>query len=133
MKNLRKVFSVTIKKPYYYVPECPNCGSCITGKFVKMRGARDTDWMINEALRNGELIAPVPEVLEDTAYCVVCDHTWKADIPCLMLTQGEIDRQKVIRMTNDILASRYAQQKEEEKKKKKIPIIGAFGSFIGKL
>lgn len=133
MKKLRRVIGSVIKKPYYYVPACPNCGSHITGKFVRMRGAHDTDWMINEALRNGELIAPVPEVLEDTAYCVECDYTWKAEIQCLMMKQEEIDRQKILRMTNEILASRYAQIKEEEKKKNRTPIIGGFSRFIGKL
>ena len=133
MSKIKHFFNKIIKKPYYYVPPCPCCGSHITGKFVKMRGTYETDWMINEALRNGELIAPVPEVLEHTAYCVECDHTWNAYIPMKMLTQEEIQQQKILRMTNEILSARYAQIKELEKKKNKSPIIGSFGKFIGKI
>lgn len=133
MKKIRKLLNEYVKKPYYYVPPCPRCGSHITGKFVRMRGTHDTDWMITEALRNGELIAPVPEILEDTAYCVECDHTWNAQISMQMLTQEEIQQQKVLRMTNQILAARYSQIKEEEKKKNRGFIIGSFAKFIGKI
>ena len=107
-----------IKKPYYYVPPCPSCGSHVTGRFVRMRGQNDNDWMINEALKNGELISLVPEVLNKTAYCVECDYTWYTDIQLKFLNNEQIKEQKTERYTNEALTMRMNALAEEKKKKK---------------
>ena len=55
-----------IKRPYYYVPPCPVCGSRQTGRFTRSKDAYNDNWSIREALKNGkeELI----ENLEDSLY-----------------------------------------------------------------
>ena len=55
--------------PYYYVPSCPKCGSVITGRFVRARNDNDADWIIDESLRHGEIVSPVPKVCNIRAGC----------------------------------------------------------------
>ena len=105
-----------IMKPYYYVPPCPICKSAMTGTFVTAHRATDTNWMINEALRNGEIVKPVEKMpSEANAFCLDCGYTWYAPIHMKMVPISEIENEIVRRHTQEILQIRYAEQAEEEK------------------
>ncbi len=129
--GLREIARKYIKKPYYDVPVCPKCGSPVTGRFVQMHRKTETDWMINESLRNGELVKPaddIPGLLN--AFCLECGYVWGADISIRMLSLKQIDEQKRIRHTSQILEERM----EEEANRKKLGgPIGAVSRFVGKL
>lgn len=106
-----------VKKPYYYVDTCPECGSFRTGRFVKYRDITNTEWMINEALRNGELIEPLPEVPFQNCFCADCELIWHQDIEMRMITLEEMKKQKELRGTNFILKERCEEVRAETKKK----------------
>lgn len=135
MKNPLKALINKIKRPYYYVPNCPQCGSRMTGRFMKLPSAYEADWIINESLRNGELVCLVPEVLNHNAYCVECDHTWYADIKVLFLRPEQINIEKIERHTNEILKIRYDNLNEVKKQKKAKHgfVFNHVTNFIGKV
>lgn len=132
-----------VKKPYYYVPPCPHCRSRMTGRYVRAHRATETDWMITESLKNGELIEPVPEIVDETCFCSYCGHSWKGYIETRMLTLEEISEEKRARKTNDILKVRLDEEREalmeRRSKYKTLPgkifngVIETITGFIGKI
>lgn len=131
MINFKKI----IRKPYYYVPPCPACKSYLTGRFVLLHRNIETEWMIDEALRNGEIINPQPEIPRHNAFCLNCDYTWLEDIRLKLFTIARISEEKENRSTNIILKDRYLKNNEAEKERnqKRSAIIKPFIKFIGKL
>lgn len=122
-----------IRKPYYYVPPCPSCNSRMTGRFVRLHREVETEWMIDEALRNGELIDPQPDLPHDNAFCVECGYTWMEDIPVKFLSLSQIAEEKAARHTSTILKGRYERHKEFRRQNRKSGIIGMITRFVGKL
>ena len=111
---IKKSLLDIIKKPYYYVPPCPSCNSPITGRFMKYHRTTETDWMITESLKNGELVRPVPEILEDNAFCLTCGYTWPCKISLKMLSINDIKKEKGKRMTTEIYKQKIEQDNERE-------------------
>ena len=109
-----------IKSLYYYVPPCPTCGSHMTGRFVKDHRTNDIEWVIDNSLKHGELVRPMPEIPPYAdAFCAECDYEWFADIHHTWVTNAELKLQKTERHTNEILAARYAAERQKEKEKKR--------------
>ena len=100
MNRVKEFFKNNIKVPYYFVPKCPSCGSYCTGRYVKNHRATENDWMVKESLKNGELIKPIPEILDKTTFCIKCGFEWKGAVTKYYLSLNEIEKQKVIRNTN---------------------------------
>ena len=133
MNSLKKFVYKYIKKPYYYVPPCPVCGSKVTGRIVSgNHRATERNWMINEALRNGELVLPKIDVEEQNCFCNDCGAAWEQTVELKFLSLDEIAEQKRIRHTSEMLEERY---NEIEKEKAEAPggVVGLFAGFIGKL
>lgn len=116
-----------IKKPYYFVPPCPVCNSAMTGRYVPMHRDNDIEWIINDSLKNGELVKPVNKISEQNCFCVVCQSEWYSDVHMELMSLDFIEKEKEKRHTAEILEDRMS----EEKKSK--GLIGLFINFVGKL
>ncbi len=98
-----KTLSDYIRKPYYYVPPCPCCGSYVTGRYVRVWFF--DPWVTEEALRHGEHVRPTyDDDYRDVAYCLNCDYEWPEIVTHRWMTLREINRQKTIRHTLDYYA-----------------------------
>lgn len=125
-----------IRKPYYYVPPCPCCGSRLTGRFVKEHRVTEHDWMLKETLKNGELIKALPVLPEyETAFCVNCEYTWRAQVELKLLTINEINEERMARMTDVIYYDLFTTEEEKERnaKLKKNFIVNHVTKFVGKI
>lgn len=111
--NLIHIYKKLVHKAYYYVPDCPECGSHRTGRFFKDRLTADTDWIINDALKNGELMEPAPEIdPEKQLFCLDCCHTWTEPVYMRLLSLNEIEEEKRRRGTFDILKAKADEAAE---------------------
>ena len=106
MQTVKDLYRNRLKKPYYYVPPCPNCGSFITGRFVKARNDYDADWLIDESLRHGEIVSPVPDVLSENCFCCDCNATFTGIVKMQWLSLNELDEQKLKRDIYEIWQER---------------------------
>ena len=116
LKDLFTFVRGKIRVPYYYVPACPYCGCPATGRYVKMHLDTDTEWMINEALKNGELVKPLSEIGENNVFCLDCGHEWKYPISVRMISLDRLAEEKKKRLTVQILTQRLNEDRENEKK-----------------
>lgn len=132
---VKKILGVrsSVKKPYYYVPPCPVCGSRQTGHFILQHRETEQDWAIMDALRAGELVVPVEESVLETAVCFRCQHVWVADNRWLMLTLSEIENEKRERGTKELLEEYRSEIKNNEAAKKQPKLIKPFAKYIGKI
>ena len=116
MQTVKDLYRNKLKKPYYYVPSCPNCGSFITGRFVKARNDYDADWLIDESLRHGEIVSPVPDVLSENCFCCDCNATFTGIVKMQWLSLNELDEQKLKRDIYEIWQERVSSQGQENGK-----------------
>lgn len=112
-QSLQEIYRNKLKMPYYYVPSCPKCGSVITGRFVRARNDNDADWIIDESLRHGEIVSPVPKVLSENCFCCECNTTFTGDIEMKWLSLNELDKEKLNR---DIYAIWQERKGDEDNK-----------------
>ena len=125
-----------IKRPYYYVPPCPVCGSRQTGRFTRSKDAYNDNWSIREALKNGEYLTPIVDPPEDVnAYCLECEHIWKAEIEVLMLNKDEIRNEMKSRQTPGVVHALTLEKREQdaEKSKHRGFIVDHIAKFVGHL
>jgi hypothetical protein len=120
-----------IRKPYYYVPPCPVCGSAVTGRLVSDHRYNEIQWMINDALKNGELIRPVPKIGAQNCFCLSCGSEWYTETRLMMFSRDQIEEQKKIRHTDEILRQRADEIRENDGGKGK-GVLGLFTNFMGK-
>ncbi len=128
-KNPITEFLYRIKiHPYYEVPPCPSCGSVRTGYFVK-RAKKDIDnnWIIDNALKNGELISLVDSTQEDDFFCLNCDYTWPGVLGMQLKSREFIDQEATKRGTREILKEIQKDRgvNNGKPKQKKMGPIGA--------
>ena len=114
LSSVNDIFRNQIKRPYYYVPPCPYCGSLVTGRFMKARNDYDADWMIDESLRHGEIISPVPNVLSENCFCCECNSTYTGIVEFKLFSADELDEQKFNRNINDIWQARNAEKAQKQ-------------------
>lgn len=127
---LRKMLS-KIKHPYYYVPQCPVCGSRITGRLVKDHRNTDIEWVIQTALKHGELVRPMPELPPYAdAFCAVCQNEWFAGVHLHWMTAEEIQQEKKIRGTTYMLARMRQEEIDKNRTRKKTPVVDDLKKFI---
>lgn len=112
------------KAIYYYVPRCPECGSRLTGKYVKEpRRLEDAVFIMKESLKNGELITFVPNVPYENCYCEECNHEWHYEVTGKWIPKTRIEEEKKVRKTLE----RYIAYNEKYPKRKKSLLKKIFG------
>lgn len=118
MDKKKSQFSIknVIRKPYTYVPECPACGSPMTGRFFRERIREDSDWIMLDGLKAGELLEPAPQIDPDnTLFCYECHFTWTEPLSVRWLTLKEIENQKQLRHTYEFLKNKTDTEEKEKK------------------
>lgn len=104
-----------IRKPYYYVPPCPRCGSPVTGRYVTMWMCKK--WIIEDSLYHGEYVRQADgDDLRDKAFCLDCNYIWPEEARLKWMTLNEIKKQKAIRHTCETFESIYAKRKVKKEK-----------------
>lgn len=131
-KKIKDFLKRIIKKPYYYVSPCPLCESEITGRFVPLHREVDTEWVIKESLKNGEIVNPIKDIEEHNCFCAECDATWFEPISLKMFSLKKIEEEKDKRFTREILKGIEEEKEEEERLKQNNGITGMFTKFAGK-
>lgn len=132
--KVKKIFK-SIKKPYKYVPPCPMCGSCETGRFIKPSSSQEIDEKILcEALAGGELVEITPvHDKKINAFCMTCNFEWRAYIEDKWLTDDEIEIERKKRNTNLYLRSRRNEQiRRRQEQHAKLPSLTGFLGFYDK-
>lgn len=122
INSIRQFFRKNVKVPYYYIPPCPACHGMSTGQYVKLHRDYVADWMIDEALMNGEIIKPVAEIPPKNCYCMICGYEWTGRAETKFFNALEIEEQKQLRQTTSLLNIR----KEGEKQKKENLVTSFF-------
>lgn len=102
-----------MRRVYYHVPACPECGSFRTGRYVS-RLFSNEDTMKEEALKHGEYIRTQSIDEDGSAFCLDCGYEWDADIAPKLMTEGEIEKEKTVRGTRE----EYAKLVNEKKTRK---------------
>lgn len=125
-----------IKKPYYFVPQCPACGSHATARIVKSSSKYNNDWTFKESIKRGEIVKFMPQIPDDyNCVCLDCDAGFYANVQLMMLTGEQIAEQKMLRGTPEMFSEFDAQQKKEKKERddKRGPIASTIFNSIGHL
>lgn len=130
--KLELFFEKTIHLPYYYVGRCPDCGSRATGRFVRNHRETDMDYIIESSLKNGELVAPTNDINGENLFCNDCGNIWYGKVDFKWLSLGQIQEERSVRHTEELLIARH-QHKEEEQEGKGILKKNIFTKFIGKI
>lgn len=100
---------------YKYVPECPECGSPITGRYVKAPQAEaDKDYMERETLKYGEIVRFIPKIPEKNLFCVECGHKWHGNVETRRYSRKQIEDEIEKRGTYEA----YLEVIEEQEEKK---------------
>ena len=126
-ETAKKIFCLIRERPvpYYYVPPCPECGSPVTGHYVRQPfTASYIRYVKEDSLRHGELVRTVPHVPEKNAYCEACGYEWTQDIPLRLMPASRVEEEKRLRG----IAVKYASFQEHNPKKK--PIWRKFTGFF---
>ena len=117
-----------MKHFYYMVPKCPECGSQRTGRYVKRPFTqRDCDYMMEESLKNGEIIRFKKQEPVQNAFCMQCGHTWAQRINVVRLTSDEIE-DEIMKRKTDYLLNEYLEKNPVQEKQKSL-----FGGFFSGL
>ena len=93
------------RKPYYFVPPCPVCGSRSTGRI--QAHTLDETYVEVESLKNGEIVRfregtvfdPKRAASLPDAFCVLCGHEWRAGVKAVWMTAEQIEAEKKARGT----------------------------------
>lgn len=106
-----------MKRIYYNVPPCPECGSRVTGRFIKRpRSKDDEDYIRGRALRNGEIIRFADAEPIKNAFCMDCGHRWGWSVRQSWVTREfilqEIDARKIRKEIDE-----FEEQKKDKPKK----------------
>ncbi len=127
---LRNKYFKKAKKMYYLVPPCPNCGSYVTGRFFKIKSNEyNNQWIIKEGLKNGEIMAPAEKIDDENVFCMACGNTWYHNISSSWFTYEQVEMQKDMRGTRQML--REITLEEFEGQPQKHGIIGGIKKYIG--
>ena len=116
-------------RPYYYVGQCTKCGSEVTGRYVRTHRTTENEWMIDEALKNGELVRPITEILGDNCFCLECGEDFNAPVEFRLISTNELKEEKIKRHTVEFLSERLG---DDYHQKARGP-LGFMINFIGKI
>lgn len=134
MKIKKNFYRKFIPCLYYNVPKCPSCDSYCTGRFVKFHRDTVNDWVVIEALQNGEIVVPIIDPPDDNCVCLDCGFTWEQEIKLEIVSLESVDKQKNLRGTNAFLQEKYEQELANEKDniKKHTDAFNTVRGFLGK-
>lgn len=114
-----------MKSAYYYMPPCPQCGSEVTGRYLK-KPFMNSDYTMIESLKNGELIRFCKKVPDKNAYCEDCGFTWHELPRFVWLTSEEKDGEVARRGAEKKLAEYVKDRRLDQKPK----VRGFFSGWI---
>ncbi len=102
--SINDILDKVIRKPYYYVPPCPECGSKKTGKIILSHDADTDQYIVETALKNGELTTIQDEYpFGNNLYCDDCGFTWWGRSKLMWVSPGKILEEKTARGTVELL------------------------------
>ena len=64
---------------YYYVPQCPKCGSRKTGRYMKMPFT-GSGYTKEDSLKNGEWVRFAKEEPIKNCFCITCGERWPGKV-----------------------------------------------------
>ena len=110
---------------YYYVPPCPECGSHITGRYVRRPLTKaDIRYVKNESLSHGEIIRMADKVPVVNAFCETCGHEWPEHVFARIVPGWMVEEEKTKRGTR----ARYAEFQTKEPRRR--PFWSRFTGFF---
>ena len=92
--NIIEKFKKTVKMPYYYVGQCPHCGSYATGRYVKLHRRTEVEWQVDESLKNGELVRMKADLVGPNCFCIECDNDFTYPVKLKMASLAEMNMEK---------------------------------------
>lgn len=107
-------FKNYIPKLRYDVPDCPSCKSPMTGHFVKYH-KHYSEWMIKDALQNGEIISLTSDEKDDNLFCSECGFTWYEPLPIKIHSLSYIEKERIRKHTGELLTAFEEEEKEKGK------------------
>lgn len=107
-----------MKKFYYMVPRCKECGSYKTGRYV-VPPRFHKEYMMIESLKNGEIIQFRAKEPLKNAFCLNCGHEWIQKVEISRLSAEEKEEQIIRRGTEEMLND-YIERNHLNDKKKSI-------------
>ena len=114
---VEKIGEALEKRPtlYYYVSPCPNCGSRITGRYVrKPHSALDERYIKEQSYSHGEIIRFAKSVPIENAFCTECGHEWPEHIYGKLWPVWKVEEEKIVRGTKQM----YEDYNNQNPKKK---------------
>lgn len=90
-------------KIYYYVPPCPECKSRKTGRIIR-QPFTNAGYVMEQSIKNGELVRFERTEPIRNAYCASCGHTWPARIEGKLWADAKIEDEKIARGTDVMYA-----------------------------
>ena len=116
-----------MRRPYTSVPDCPNCGSARTGRYISGNGFTSSATIEKGFLKKGELVRvsaiPLSE-REANLFCDDCGIEWPGKTETVWLTSQEIREMKECSGINKELLDKYRQKRRKG---------GFLKNFIGDL
>lgn len=116
MKNL-------IHHTYVYVPPCPACNSCKTGRYVQSQKWGDDAWVQKESLKHGEIVKVVSVVPKYNLFCVDCGFEWSGNVSISLITQEQYEQEILSRSLNYEMKSLKEKEREEKRNRSKVDKI----------
>ncbi len=96
--------------PYKRIEPCPNCGSRVTGRYIKEPFTEtDMEYIERESLKHGEIVRFAPREPIKNAFCVECDYRWHMFPRTVYLTKKELEEEIEVRGTSPA----YEELKQE--------------------
>lgn len=121
---------IKLKKPHYYVPPCPECGSFCTGRY--MRRPVTEAWYVEEkSLKNAEIVRFVSKEPVKNCFCVDCGHEWGKTIILSFVTDEELEEERKKRGTVEAYEEIHEENREMLDKKRRNPVRRVFRWIFG--
>lgn len=119
-----------IKKPHYYVPPCPECGSFCTGRYIR-HPLVDAWYVEEQSLKNAEIVRFVNKEPVKNCFCVDCGHEWGKTIMMTFITKEELAEEHERRGTLAAYEEAHEINQNTLRKKRKNPVRRVFHWFFG--
>lgn len=102
----------------YYIPPCPVCGSCCTGRYVK-KPVMDASFVEEESLKHAEIIRFCSSEPVKNAFCVDCGHTWGCTPKSRFVSSDELVHEEELRGTREAYEEIRRMNRESRDAKKR--------------
>lgn len=127
-----------MRKIYYYVSECPRCGSASTGYFLYDPGGNFLDDTKREAkaLKNGEIQSIRHEfrtLNSPSCFCMNCRIEWRERPKTLLLSKNEIEKEKQRRGITDGSISELESYKDVHRIREGPVLLRVFRKIVSYL